>query len=321
MTSSPSRYIGIDVAKAQLDIAVRPDGSDRQYPNTPDGIAQLVTWLGTLSPTLVVLEATGGLERPATAALLAAGIPTAVINPRHARDFAKATGQLAKTDQLDARGLAHFGEALHPQPRPLQPQVTQDLEALLMRRRQLVEMRTMERNRRQTATPPVQDSIDQHLAWLTTQIQDLDGQLQQLIDTHATWSAQATILQSFPGVGLGLTATLLAKVPELGQIAPKPLAALVGVAPLNRDSGTLRGRRMIWGGRAEVRSVLYMSTLSAIRCNPVIHAFYQHLRERGKPAKVAITACMHKILLILNAMVRTKTCWDEHFSQKNATTS
>jgi transposase len=309
------------VAKAQLDIAVRPEGTERHYPNTPDGIVELVTWLRTLSPTLVIVEATGGLERPATAALLAAGIPTVVINPRHAREFAKATGQLAKTDQLDARGLAHFGEALHPQPRPLKPEVTQELEALLMRRRQLVEMRTMERHRRQTALPPVQASIDQHLAWLTSQIQDLEEQMQQRIDTHATWTEQATILRSFPGVGLALTATLLAKVPELGQIAPKPLAALVGVAPLNRDSGTLRGRRMIWGGRAEVRSVLYMSTLSAIRCNPVIQAFYQHLRQRGKPAKVAITACMHKVLLILNAMVRTNTCWDEHFSQKNVTPS
>jgi transposase len=321
MNTSSSIYIGIDVAKAHLDVAVRPTGELRRFANTPAGLDQLVPWLRMLQPTLVVVEATGGLERAMTAALLAAALPTVVINPRHAREFAKATGQLAKTDQLDARGLAHFGEAIHPQPRPLKSDVTQELEALLMRRRQLVDMRTMERNRRQTAPSSVQASIDQHLAWLTTQIHDLEDHLQRLIETHATWTAQAKILQSFPGVGLALTATLFAKVPELGHIAPKPLAALVGVAPLNRDSGTLRGRRMIWGGRAEVRSVLYMSTLSAIRCNSVIKAFYQQLRHRGKPAKVALTACMHKILLILNAMVRTNTLWDEHFLQKNATTS
>lgn len=312
-----AHFLGIDVSKTQLDLAVRPEGTTAQFPNTPEGIAACVTAVTPWVPTVIVIEATGGFERAIVAALVVAGLPVAVINPRQAHNFAKATGQLAKTDALDAQVLAWFGEAMRPQPTPLKPEATQHLDALVRRHRQLIEMRTMEVNRLHAAPPALQPSLNAHIAWLSEQLAGLDQQRQTLIDASTVWQEQARILQSVPGVGPGLTRTLLARLPELGVLNRKRLAALVGVAPFNRDSGTLRGTRAIWGGRPEVRTALYMSTVSAIQWNPVIKAFYQRLLAAGKKAKVAITACMHKLLTILNAMLRTHTSWDEHFCQKN----
>lgn len=311
-------FIGIDVAKAHLDVAVRPAGTSQRFPNTAEGIAALHAFLNKCAPTLIVVEATGGLERAAVTALATAGLPIAVINPRQARDFARATGQLAKTDALDARTLAHFGEALRPASVVLKPGLTQQLEALVLRHRQLTEMRTMERNRLATALPAAQASLTAHITWLTEQLAALDQEMQTLIEATPLWQHQAQLLQSTPGVGPGLSRMLLARLPELGQLNRKQIAALVGVAPLNRDSGRFRGKRCIWGGRSDVRTVLYMSTLSAIKWNPVIAAYYQRLCTAGKAFKVALIACMRKLLTILNAMVRTQTAWDEHFSKKHS---
>lgn len=310
-------FIGIDVSKQQLDLAVRPDGTMAQFPNTPEGIADCVAYLTPLTPVVIVIEATGGFERPVTAALLAAHLPVAVINPRQGYNFAKATGQLAKTDALDARGLAWFGEAVRPQPRPLKPETTQHLEALVIRYQQLLTMRTMDLNRLPTAHVALQSTIQAHIDWLSEQLTTLDQQMQTLIATHAEWQAHAALLQSVPGVGPGLTRTLLARLPELGTLSRRRISALVGVAPFNRDSGTLRGKRAIWGGRPDVRTALYMSALAGVRWNPVLKVFYSRLRANGKPAKVALTACMRKLLTILNAMVRTRTAWDEHFAKKS----
>lgn len=290
--SQSERFIGIDVSKHTLDVAVRPDGTTAQFTNIPDGIAACVAAMTPLTPTVIVIEATGGLERPAVAALMAAGLPVAVINPRQGHSFAKAVGQLAKTDTLDARGLAWFGEAVRPQPHPLKPETTQQLEALVMRYQQLITMRTMELNRLPTAHTSVQPAIQQHIEWLSSQLDTLDHQMQTLLATQPEWQTQSAILQSVPGVGPGLTRTLLARLPELGSLTRRRIAALVGVAPFNRDSGTLRGKRAVWGGRPDVRTALYMSTLAGIRWNPIVAAMYQRLRAAGKPFKVAMTACM-----------------------------
>jgi transposase len=301
-----------------------PDDLTRSISNggiPPEGIAALVTALAEFAPTLIVLEATGGYERAVTTALITAGLPVAVVNPRHVRDFAKAIGQLAKTDRLDAAVLARFAETIQPTPLPLKPDDAQQLDALVLRRRQLVEMRVMEQNRQQAALSAVRPQMLAHIAWLTAAIETLETQIQALIDVHPIWQETAQLLQSVPGVGPTLTQTLLARLPDLGQVSPKRLAGLVGLAPLNRDSGTWRGRRTIWGGRTEVRNVLYMATLSAIRVNPVLRTFYQRLRTAGKAAKVAITACMHTLLTILNAMMRTHTMWDDDFAKKDHATT
>jgi transposase len=319
--SQYDRFVGIDVSKTTLDVAVRPDGTTTQFANTPDGIAACVTSLTPLAPTVIVIEATGGFERPVTAALLAAHLPVAVVNPRQAHSFATATGQLAKTDRLDAHGLAWFGEAIRPQPRPIKPEITQQLDALVMRYQQLITMRTMELNRLPTAHVSVHATIQHHIDWLSEQLDTLDQQMQTLVETQAEWRAHATILRSVPGVGPGLTRTLLARLPELGTLTRRRIAALVGVAPFNRDSGTLRGKRAIWGGRPEVRTALYMSTLAGLRWNPVIKTYYQRLRTAGKLAKVAITACMRKLLTILNAMIRTHCQWNADFCKKMQATS
>jgi transposase len=258
-----------------------------------------------------VLEATGGFELPLTGALAAAGLPVVVVNARQVRDFAKATGRLAKTDALDAAVLAQFAEAVRPPPRPLPDAATQALSALLTRRRQLLAMRTAEQNRVATAPPAVRREIQAHLAWLTRRLATLDDDLGRTIRESPVWREKDDLLQSVPGVGPGLARTLLAGLPELGTLTHKQVAALVGVAPLNRDSGTWRGRRMVWGGRAPVRAALYMSALVATRCNPVIRTFYQRLCAAGKAKKVALTACMHKLLTILNAMVKHRTPWRE----------
>lgn len=314
-------FIGIDVSKTQLDVALRPLNDSYQVPNTPEGIACLVAQLQAVSPTLITIEATGGYERAVAVALSHQGWAVAVVNPRHVRAFARAIGQLAKTDQLDAAALAQFGEQVRPIAHPPKPMDLQRLDALVSRRRQLITMRTMELNRRQQAPDAVQPSLDAHVAWLTTPIDGLDAQVQALIEANPVWRHEADLLQSVQGVGPGFTRTLIARLPELGHIPAKQLSALVGVAPLNRDSGAARGRRTIWGGRTDVRTALYMSTITAIRCNPVIQPYHQHLRDAGKAPKVAITACMRKLLTILHAMIRDQREFDVHFSRNVSQTS
>ncbi len=303
-------YVGIDVAKAALDVAVSPTAERWTLAYTEREVAGLVTRLTPLQPALVVLEATGGLEGPLVGALAAAGLPVVVVNPRHVRDFAKATGLLAKTDALDASVLARFAAAIRPTPRPLPDAATQTLAALVTRRRQLVTMLTAERNRLGSAPRVLRAEIQAHITWLQRRLGRLDEDLHQAIRTSPVWRAQDDLLQSVPGVGPVLARTLLASLPELGRLDRKAIAALVGVAPLNRDSGTFRGRRRVWGGRAAVRAVLYMGTLVAVRHNPILRAFYQRLRAVGKLPKVALTACMRKLLTILNAMLKHQTRWN-----------
>jgi transposase len=302
-------WVGIDVAKAHLDVAVRPGGDAWRVPNAEPALAELAARLGALAPRLVVLEATGGLELPVAAALGAAGLAVAIVNPRQVRDFARATGRLAKTDALDARVLALFGERVRPEPRPLPDATAAALGALVARRRQLVEMRTAERNRLGTAPPEVRAGIAEHLRWLDAQIAAVDRDRDRAIRGSPAWRAKDDLLRGVPGVGPVVSATLLAGLPELGRLGPRPLAALVGVAPLNRDSGRRRGTRACWGGRAAIRAALYMGTLAATRSNPAIRAYYRRLLARGKPKKVALTACMRKLLTILNAMARQQTPW------------
>lgn len=302
-------FVGIDVSKASLDIAVLPEERVWRVEREEASIAGLVKELRTLAPRLIVLEATGGLESPLTAALATAGLPVAVVNPRQARDFAKATGRLSKTDALDAQVLARLGQTLRPPVRALKNEETQELEAWLSRRRQIVEMLTMEKNRLPAAGQRVRKDITAHIAWLTKRLKDVDGDLQSAIEASDFWRIKDDIIRSLPGAGKVLSTTLLASLPELGTLNRRQIAALVGVAPFNCDSGTMRGRRHIWGGRASVRSVLYMATIAAIRCNPVIRDFHGRLRAAGKKPKVAITACMRKLLTILNSMVRSSTPW------------
>lgn len=311
-------YIGIDVAKGHLDMAVGSTGEPWQVAYAEEGIGQVVSRLQPLHPQLVVLEATGGLELPLVAALAAAGLPVVVVNPRQVRDFAKATGRLAKTDALDAQAIAHFAEAVRPVPRPLPDADTQALEALLARRRQVIGMLTAEKNRLGTALPRVRPRIHSHIRWLEGELAALNKELGNAIHHSPIWREKDNLLQSVPGVGPVLSLTLLAHLPELGTLAGKQVAALAGVAPLNRDSGTLRGKRTVWGGRATVRAALYMATLVATRCNPVIRAFYRRLCQAGKPKKVALTACMHKLLTILNAMVKHGRSWNPDLAVQNS---
>lgn len=313
--SSPGVFVGIDVAQAELVIALRPSEASWTVGNDEVGIAALLRRLRPLPVTLIVLEATGGYERAVVAALATAGCPVVVANPRHVRDFARGTGQLAKTDLVDARILALFAERVHPTPRPLPDAATQALEALLARRRQLLDMLTAERNRLAHAGPPIARDLRRHIDWLERRLGKLDNDLDQQIQRSPVWRTQDDLLQSAPGVGPVLSRTLLAALPELGRLSHKQIAALVGVAPLARDSGTRRGRRRVWGGRAPVRAVLYMGALAAARHNPIIRAFYQRLVAAGKPKKVALTACMHKLLTILNAMVRANTAWRHAVAQ------
>lgn len=303
-------WVGIDVCKQTLDTHLRPSGQRLQHGNSEVGIAELVSALQALPVERVVLEATGGLELVAAVQMSQVGLPVAVVNPRQVRDFARATGQLAKTDTIDAAILAHFAEVIQPEIRPLASEETRQLSELVTRRHQLVEIITAEKNRRTAAMPgAVRDQIDRHIDWLQEQLKELDQQLQQTIQQTPLWCQQAKLLQSVPGVGEVLSATLLAELPELGQLSAKQIAALVGLAPLNRDSGQFRGRRMIWGGRARVRTALYMPTLVATRHNPVIKAFYERLLAQGKQKKVALTACMRKLLVILNAIMKSAQPW------------
>ena len=302
-------FIGIDVARDRLEIATRPTGERWQIGNDANGITELVARLRALNPVLVVLEATGGLELPALASLGSAGLPVVAVNPRQVRDFAKAVGKLAKTDAIDAHVLAHFADAVRPAVRPLPDAATQALGALITRRRQLVEMLTAEENRRKTAPPPIRTDIQEHIAWLRKRLKGVDQELNQAIRSSSLWREQENLLRSVPGVGPVVSATLLADLPELGTLGRKQIAALVGLAPLNRDSGTMRGKRTIWGGRASVRAALYMGALVGSRCNPVLRALYARLLAAGKTRKLALTACMHKLLTILNAMLKHRTTW------------
>jgi transposase len=305
----PDRWVGIDVAKAHLDVATWPTVERWRIARDDAGLVALAAWLRARAPMLIVLEATGGLETPVVTALVEAGLPVAVINPRQARDFAKATGRLAKTDALDAEVLARFGHAIRPEPRPWKDAEAQALTALIQRRRQVVEMLAAEKNRLASAHPRVKPDIEATIAWLEQRLKDHDGDLQRQLRASPIWREQDDLLRGVPGIGPVTAATLLAALPEPGTLDRRQISALVGVCPFNRDSGQCRGRRMIFGGRAGVRAVLYMATVTASRCNPVIKAFYQRLRAAGKPAKVALTACMRKLLTILNAMLKTKTPW------------
>jgi transposase len=309
MSMDPATYIGIDVAKAQLDVAVRPGGEQWVTTTDPASLEDLVGRLQALAPELIVLEATGGREGPAVAALAAAGLPVAVVNPRQVRDFARAIGQLAKTDVLDAQVLAQFAQVIHPTPRPLPDAQAQELTALVARRRQLIQMHTAERQRLDTALPRLRAQIQRHLAWLEAELADLDQTLHDQVQASPVWRARENLLRSVPGIGPTTALTLLAELPELGQLDRKSIAALVGVAPLSCESGTWRGRRIVWGGRARVRTALSMATLVASRHNSRIAAFYGRLCAAGKPKKVALIACMHKLLTILNAIVRQATPW------------
>ena len=303
-------YVGIDVAKAGMDIAVCPTDERWSISNDEAGIRRLVSRLKTLEPDLVLLEASGGLELPIVAALAVEELPVVVVNPRQVRDFARATGKLAKTDTLDAAVLAHFGEAVRPPVRPLRDSETLLLSSLVARRHQLVTMLVSEKNRLSTATTvAVRPSIEAHIDWLERELNDLDGNLQQLIRRSPVWREKDDLLRTVPGVGEQVSLTLLAYLPELGTLGHRQISALVGVAPFNRDSGTMRGKRTVWGGRARVRASLYMGALTASRWNPVIRDFYQRLLAAGKPKKVALTACMRKLLVILNSILRHRSPW------------
>lgn len=302
-------WIGIDVSKQALDVAARPSGEVWQFSNDEAGIAELVSKLEPLGVSLVVLEATGGLESPVTAALALAEIPVAVVNPRQARDFGKALGYLAKTDRIDAGILAHFGEAVRPEPRQLPSEEATNLAAVVARRRQLTEMLTMEQNRLGSAPAALRRDIREHIVWLQKRLKDSDKDIHKLLKSSPLWREKDQLLQGVPGVGPVLSATLLAMLPELGKLNRKEIAALVGVAPLNRDSGKMKGKRATWGGRSSVRDVLYMATMSAVRYNPTLKDFYERLLKAGKLKKVALVACMRKLLVILNAMLRDNAPW------------
>ena len=306
-TTAP--YIGIDVAKDWLDVALHPGGEHWRAGHDPTGLAELVARLDGLAPALVVLEASGGYERPVLAALAAAGLSVAVVNPRQARDFARSTGQLAKTDRLDAQALARFAQAVRPPARPAPPAEPQALAATLARRRQLLEMLGAEQNRRRTALAAIRPQLDAHIAWLTAALAEIDRDLARQVAADPTWQERAELLRSAPGVGPVLATTLLAELPELGRLDRREIAKLVGVAPLSDDSGRRRGKRTTWGGRVAVRCTLSMATLSAVRFNPVIRAFYARLQANGKPKAVALVACMRKLLTILNAMARHGATW------------
>jgi transposase len=302
-------FIGIDVAKIQLEFAHRPSGATGRVPNDESGIAALVAQCQAAGAILIVCEATGGYEAAVVAALATASLPVVIANPRQVRDFAKATGQLAKTDAIDAQILALFAERVRPEPRVLPDAAAQALTAFLTRRRQLVEMLVAERNRLLLAAPAVRRDLQQHIRFLERRLREADDDLHTAVKGSPVWRVRDDLLQRVPGVGRVVSLTLLAELPELGRLSHKQIAALVGVAPLNRDSGTLRGKRLVYGGRAPVRAVLYMAALVASRRNPVIRAFYERLRAAGKPAKLALTACMRKLLTILNAMARSGTPW------------
>lgn len=301
--------VGIDVSKGALDVSAYPDGDTWRVEYTPADTTALAEQLADLEPGVVVVEATGGLEISLVAALGLAGLPVTVVNPRQVRDFARATGRLAKTDKLDAQVLAQFGAAVRPVVRPLPDEARLELRALVTRRRQLLEMITAEKNRMRRTTPAVRHRIEVNIKWLKEQLKELDHDQGDFLRSSPLWQEEARLLQSVPGIGPVVTATLIARLPELGSLNSKEVASLVGVAPFNRDSGTLRGKRTVWGGRGPLRTALYMATLVAVRRHPVLWAFYQRLCAAGKPKKVALTACLRKPLVILNSMIKRNQPW------------
>jgi transposase len=309
--SKKKTFIGIDVSKAVLEVAVHQRDTRFAVANKESAFPELIAELISLRPKLIVLEATGGLEIPVVTALFAAGLPVVVVNPRQIRDFAKATGQLAKTDKLDATILAHFAAAIQPEVRRVKNAAELELDALVTRRRQLVEMLATEKTRlSSTGTAAMRAEVRVHVEWLEKRLDDLDEQLLKRITDSSVWRVKDNLLQSVPGIGKVTALALVAEVPELGQLNRHQVAKLVGVAPLNRDSGKLRGKRHIFGGRQAVRNTLYMAILSAVRHNPVIKEFYDRLLANNKPKKVALVACMRKLLTIVNVMIKSNTKWE-----------
>jgi transposase len=302
-------FVGIDVSKDTLEVAIWPQEERMTFAQTDDGLSLMADFIQPFSPCLVVLEATGGLERAAVATLAARSLPVVVVNPRQVRDFAKATGILAKTDKLDALGIAKFAQAIRPELRPLKTMEAQQLEAILSRRRQIVQMLTAEKNRLHSAPGWTREDIRLHITWLEKRLEKIEKELGEMIRKSPVWRVKDELLRTFKGVGPVLSQSLVSDLPELGSLNRKKIAALVGVAPMNRDSGKFRGRRRVLGGRADIRSVLYMATVAAIRFNPAIGAFHERLIKAGKAPKVAITACMRKLLTILNAMMKNQTPW------------
>jgi len=309
MTNLSDFFIGIDVSKDVLEVAVAPTRERMSFANEEDGIFLLTEFIKPFCPRLIVLEATGGLEKAAVCGLAAQGLPVVVVNPRQVRDFAKSKGILAKTDKIDAEVIAQFAELIRPEVRPLKTEEAQRLEALLSRRRQILQMLTAEKNRLQSAPVWTRKDIQKHIQWLEKNLDTFNQDLDRMVKQSPIWRAKGEILRSAKGVGPVLAVTLISQLPELGTMNRKKIAALVGVAPLNRDSGKFRGRRTIWGGRSDIRSVLLMATRIAIRFNPVIRAFYERLEKAGKARKVAETACMRKFLSILNAMMKKQARW------------
>jgi transposase len=302
-------YIGVDVSKDLLDIKVLPSNEDQQFSNDDPGVKKLITFAKKIDPQLIVFESTGGLEMLAVSSMVENHLPVVVINPRQVRDFAKATGKLAKTDSIDADTIARFARDIRPEVRPIKDEHTQLLSALNARRRQIVDMLVAEKNRLYTAPKPNIKSIQKHIQWLEKSLEDINKDIDRTIKKSPTWRENDSILQSFKGVGPVVSATLLCDLPELGTLNRKKIATLVGVAPLNCDSGRFRGRRRIKGGRANVRRKLYMAAVASLRHNPMMKDFYDRLIYAGKPPKVALTACMRKILTILNAMIKNRSYW------------
>jgi len=302
-------YVGIDISKDYLDVVVIPTKEKRQYPNSQEGIHKLVPWLKKLPAELVVMEPTGGYEAPVAAALSSRHVPVAIVNARQIKEYARATGRMAKTDAIDALVMAEFAATVKPEPRPLRDQEGKEIKAMVSRRRQLLEMITAEKNRREIADESLKSGIQAHIDWLKKELEDLDSSLRKRIGDSPLWRVKDNLLQSIPGVGNVLSATILAELPELGKLNRRQIAALVGVAPYNRDSGRMRGKRTIWGGRATIRKVLYMATLTSTRHNPVIAEFYRRLVERGKAKKVALVACMRRLLTIMNAILKHEKPW------------
>jgi transposase len=302
------RYVGVDVSKEHLDVAIS-DGTVLRVANDESGHQALRKQFAGLPPTLVLMEATGGLERALAVELSAAGVVLRIVNARHVRHFAKATGLLAKTDRLDAEALVRFAQMLKPEPRPIASEQTLALQALIVRRRQLVEMLGMERNRLRTAHRGVKKSLQSSIRWLEKRLAEVDEDIDGALRQCGVWREKVELLESVPGIARVISVSLLASLPELGQLNRRQISALAGVAPFNRDSGRWQGRRSIYGGRPLVRSALYMAALVGARHNPVLKAFYQRLRGVGKPAKVALTACMRKLLVILNTMIRSGQRW------------
>ena len=313
-------FVGVDVAKSTLDVAASDSRETQQFSNNDEGISQAVRHISGLQPAGIILEATGNLEMPLAAALQASCLPVVIINPRQVRDFARATGALAKTDTIDARILALFGLRIKPEVRPLPDKQAREMTNLLTRRRQLVEMLVAERNRLSRADEDTLPNIKNHIKWLEEALSGINTDLERRIRSSPSWHEKDNLYRSVPGIGKVVSSTLLIELPELGKLNRRKIAALVGVAPLNRDSGTMRGKRTVWGGRARLRSALYMAALVATKRNPVIAAFYRRLLDAGKVKKAALVACMRKLLIMVNAMARTMTVWNPEMSRNPVVT-